>query len=336
MIFSSNITTPALTSNRPKNNPVKSAGFNPNQGVQKLSLSYPSMLLRPNQLASDQVVFRDRIYIDQQPHETMISPHIPVSLTPDQSEIDQALAILAHTKNQPEDEAYLRSLGINIIFHSGQEALNLIRSRGSQVVFGDMGDSKAHAQFLSDDNILMINQKYQGDYSQPTLYALASAIYHEAGHLAGKGDNDDSIQEELDCLALNTLAYRAHVTENPDYGKAVSNCRLIADGVALYPKLFFAPDPSKTALVKRVTEKYGDLPLSSPDHPIPYLSYSRIPLSILIWNNSMLTQARKTLSQVINPFQLQPITNATPFVRDEQFKLYYPDPFAGKENASAA
>lgn len=187
----------------------------------------------------------------------------------DQRILQQALQLVGQIRNLPADEAYMRHLGINPVFRSGQDAIATIQQKGARVVFGDMGDSPAHAQWIPEQNLIMINQRYRGDLSKPTLYAISEAIYHEAGHASGNGDGESSIQEELDCLALNTLAHRYHEVSDPAYAQAASTSRLISDGVALYAKLFFDPDPQKQALVNRVVEKYGDLPMWSPGHMVP-------------------------------------------------------------------
>lgn len=183
--------------------------------------------------------------------------------------INQALQRLLRIQNPPQDEAYIRHMGVNPPFRNGSEALQLILGRHIRVAFGDMGDSPAHAQWVADQNLIMINQRYRGDTAPATIYAIAEAIYHEAGHAAGNGDNESSIQEELDCLSLNTLAHRYHEAIDPAYAQTASTSRLIADGVALYARLFFDPDPAKQALVNRVVQKYGDLPLWSPGHMVP-------------------------------------------------------------------
>lgn len=187
----------------------------------------------------------------------------------DQAIIAQALQLLGGIRNLPQDETYMRHLGVNPGFQNGQQALQVIRNKGIQVAFGDMGKSPAHAQWLSDQNLIMINQRYRGDTNPATLYAISEAIYHEAGHAAGNGDDQSSVQEELDCLALNTLAHRFHAATDPSYAQSVSNNRLLADGVALYAKLFFDPDPQKRALINRVVDKYGDLDIQSPGHEPP-------------------------------------------------------------------
>lgn len=197
------------------------------------------------------------------------------SFSPD---IAKALTLLSQIQNLPADEAYLSNMGVNILFRNGHEALDLILKKNIRVEFGDMGDSPAHAQWIQDENLIMINQKYKGDNSKASLYAVSEAIYHEAGHAARLGDNQSSLQEEIDCLALNTLAYRYHTYSDPAYAKTASTSRLIADGVALYARLFFDPDMDKKALVNRIIEKYGVLPPQSPDHPIPITHY-QVPLA---------------------------------------------------------
>lgn len=203
------------------------------------------------------------------PYFPQIAPTSNVAPISSDPLITQALHYLGEIRNLPQDEVTLSQMGVNILFHCGQDALDLIRQKNIKVAFGDMGDSLAHAQWIKDDNLIMINQKYKNDSSWPNLYAISEAIYHEAGHAGRMGDDRSSIQEEIDCLALNTLAYRYHTATNPQYVLVSGTNRLIADGVALYAKLFFDPDPNKTALVNRVIDKYGFLPTHSPDHTIP-------------------------------------------------------------------
>ncbi|HEY9686378.1 MAG TPA: hypothetical protein V6C52_05325 [Coleofasciculaceae cyanobacterium] len=186
----------------------------------------------------------------------------------DRAIIGQALNLVGQIRNLPLDEAYVRHMGINPPFQGGWQALKVILDKNIRVEFGDMGDSPAHAQWVAADNLIMINQRYRGDTSPPTLKAISEAIYHEAGH-AKDNDDQSSIQEELECLSLNTLAHRYHEANDPSYAQTASSSRLISDGVAIYSKLFFDTDPFKQALVNRVITKYGDLPMWSPGHPVP-------------------------------------------------------------------
>lgn len=223
----------------------------------------------------------------------------------DQAIIGRALSLLGQIRNLPQDEAYINRLGIYPGFRNGQQALQVIQSKGIQVEFGDMGDSPAHAQWISDQNKIMINQRYKGDTSPATLYAISEAIYHEAGHAAGNGDGESSVQEELNCLALNTLAYRYHAASDPAYAQSSSTNRLLADGVALYPKLFFDPDPQKKALVNRVVEKYGDLPLSSPGHDAS-------PSTMQGWPMAYRVKQQYNQQSPFNPSPYLPLPNPSP------------------------
>lgn len=234
--------------------------------------------------------------------------------TRDKAVIRQALSRLAEIQPSPADAALVFSLGVNPIFRNGREALQVLRNRNISVEFGDMGDSPAHAQWLADANLVMINARYRNDASPNTLYAISEAIYHELGHAArlvrdpytgvtfnsslyGRsaqdiGDDQSSIQEELDCLALNSLAHRFNVMRDPRYAGGSSNSRLISDGVALYERLFFDPDVNKTALVSRVVRKYGDLPLFSPGHEIPFQARAGVPLAYRVaWQSAARRQA---------------------------------------------
>lgn len=195
-----------------------------------------------------------------------------------QPEIKQALQILNQIQHLPGDMDHLKAMGVNPVFNNGAEALNLILSKGIRVEFGDMGDSWAHAQWIADENLIMINQNYQGDFSKEALYGISEAIYHEAGHAALNGDGVASIQEEIDCLALNTLGYRYHTYTDPEFAQTANNSKLIQDGVAVYGKLFFDADPQKQALVNRIISRYGTLPPETPDHRIPF-TQGQVPLA---------------------------------------------------------
>jgi hypothetical protein len=229
--------------------------------------------------------------------------------------IGKALNLLGGIRHLPQEEAYLRLLGLNPCFHNGQEALRMIQNNRIKVVFGDMGDSSAHAQWVAnpetdqgpDQPTIMVNQKYRGDDSPATLYAISEALYHEAGHAANVvtdpktgqpvnlsilgnrptsiGDDQSSIQEELDCMALNSLAHGYHEAIDPAYAKAASESRLLHDGVQLYYKLLLRdPDPQKNAIINRMLLKYGELPLSSPGHEItrPNEPFAPLPLTARI------------------------------------------------------
>lgn len=203
-------------------------------------------------------------------------------------EIKMAMSKLSEITHTPEDIAYLSSIGVNPPFKNGKEALDVIAKNQTKVEFEDLGDSLAHAQYINDENRIVINQKYKGKMTLPMALAIADAIYHEAGHAKDR-DDQASVQEELDCLSLNTLGYRYQQKVYPEIMNANDQSRLLSDGVALYPKLFFDQDPSKAALINRVKEKYGFLPLSSPNH-----DGARQPLANIIKQQYQATQGNTT------------------------------------------
>lgn len=196
---------------------------------------------------------------------TQVAPVDPVPWVQD-PELKLALTKLSEITHNPADVAHLNSIGVNPPYTNGLDALNFIRDNQIKVEFTNMGDSLAHAQWINDENKIGINQKYKGKMTLPMALAIADAIYHEAGH-AKDQDGIASIQEELNCLSLNVLGYRYQQKHYPEIMNAGGQSRLISDGVALYPKLFFDTDPQKKALIKRVTEKYGFLPVNTPNHP---------------------------------------------------------------------
>lgn len=182
-------------------------------------------------------------------------------------ELKMALNSLAEIIHTPDDIAYLNSIGINPPFNSGKEAINFLVQNKIKVEFGDMDSPIAHAQYSNDQNKIIINKNYKGKMTSAMAMAIADAAYHEIGHAKDK-DSYSSVQEELDCLSLNVLGYRYQQRYYPQIINSQQNSKLISDGVALYPKLFFDPDPNKTALVNRVKEKYGSLPMTSPNHDL--------------------------------------------------------------------
>ena len=211
------------------------------------------------------------------PVQTPVTNVQEVDLCPwvNDPELKFALNKLGEITHDPADVNYLESIGITLPFNSGKEALDFLRQSQLQVVFADFGDSLAHAQYNNDEGKVLINQKYKGQMTLPMALAIADAIYHEVGHAKDR-DGVSSIQEELDCLALNVMGYRYQQRKYPEITNAPNQSRLISDGVALYPKLFFDPDPTKMALIKRVTEKYGFLPVITPNHQLGTLPLAQV------------------------------------------------------------
>lgn len=179
--------------------------------------------------------------------------------------INESLDELEKVEFLPGDLEHMESLGVNPIFNNGKEARELIEERGIKVEFGHVDGEKCHAQWNNDTNTIVINDKYKNTKDKAIIFAISEAIFHEAGH-AKDADGETSIQEEFDCLALNTLANRYHQKYYPEVFKSSPNADILNDGVCLYSKLFFDDDPDKTALAKRIIKVYGDLPLESPNH----------------------------------------------------------------------
>lgn len=256
--------------------PVYYYPANPQQQVAKNALPpvttnyYTPEMRNATQNIFNQPQYNQAYYNTQQPGQTYQTNNVNADACPwvTDPELKLALNKLAEIVNDPNDVAYLRSIGINPPFNSGKEALDFIAQNKVQVMFADMGDSLAHAQYINDENKIIINQKYQGKMTLPMALAIADAIYHEAGHARDR-DDVSSLQEELDCLSLNVLGYRHQQRYYPEVINASGQSRLISDGVGLYPKLMFDPDPNKTALIKRLADKYGFLPVSSPNHVAP-------------------------------------------------------------------
>lgn len=179
--------------------------------------------------------------------------------------LSEAVSRLKEVKFLPGDLEHMKKLGVNPIYNSGEEAINLLVAKGFKVEFGPVSSPKCHAQWEKENNKIVINDKYKGTTDQGVILAISEALFHELGH-AKDDDNISSIQEEFDCLALNTLANRYHQYYYPAAFQNTSNADIVNDGVCLYTKLFFDSDPEKQALVQRVIEKYGNLPLESPNH----------------------------------------------------------------------
>lgn len=182
--------------------------------------------------------------------------------------IREALEKLREVKFLAGDLEYLNSMGVNTIYKSGEEAVKHILDNNIKVEFAPVDSPMAHAQWDCSNNMIIINDKYKDTKDPAVILAIAEAMFHEAGH-AKDNDDQSSIQEEIDCLALNTLAFRYHMSKYQKVFENASDAKIINDGVALYARLYFDKDPDKQALVHRIIEKYGDLEFSSPNHDIP-------------------------------------------------------------------
>ena len=180
--------------------------------------------------------------------------------------LGQAINFLSEVEFSQEDIAHMENMGVNIAFNSGKEAVDYIRDKNISIKFAPLPSLGHHAQFQEDNGQkdILINEAYSNTRNFADILAISEAVLHETTH-AKDDDVEASIQEEFDALAMNALANRYHSRKYP-YVFEASSSNIVNDGVVLYSKLFFDEDPKKTALLKRIDEKYGSLPLESPNH----------------------------------------------------------------------
>lgn len=185
--------------------------------------------------------------------------------------INKSFDELESLKFSDNDIKYIQAMGIILPFKSGHDVLNFIKTSNTRIKFDTLSSPHIHAQYDYETNFIKINEIYKNTQNPAEILAIASAIIHEAGHAKDK-DGDSSIQEELDCLALNAISHRAFVRKYPNVFQS-SDALIIKDGTSLYAELFFDKDSSKNALIKRVKQKYGFLPVGSFTHPPSTLAF---------------------------------------------------------------
>lgn len=190
-----------------------------------------------------------------------------------------ALNSLKNVTFQQEDVTYMNSMGLRLPFLSGKEAVDFLVKKNVRIGYQKMKDDSIHAQYDFEKNFIGINDKYKDTNDFPVILAISEAIFHEAGH-AKDNDGVSSIQEELQCLALNVLANKYHKSLYPDIF-ANKNEKIITEGVELYSRLFYDSDVEKKALIKRVRDKYGFLSAGDNIHrpsPIAMTIVSAVPI----------------------------------------------------------
>ena len=178
--------------------------------------------------------------------------------------ITSALDELKKVVFNENDCAYIKSLGIEVPFNSGAEAVEFIKKSNLRIGFADTGSDSIHAQYDFKENKILLNKKYQNTSDTADTLALAEAILHESGH-AKDNDSESSIQEELNNLGMGALAHRFFEKKYPEIFNH-SNTLIVNDGVNIYAKIFFDNDPNKKALKERVRQKYGLLPAGDKIH----------------------------------------------------------------------
>lgn len=184
--------------------------------------------------------------------------------------ISHALHELKQVVFDKNDINYLQSMGVNLKFNSGQEAVDFIRKNHVEIKFYEIKAEKVFAQFDSENNCILLSADYRNSTKKADILAISEAIFHEVGH-AKDGDSDNSVQEEIDNLSLNVLAHKFYMKKYPQIFNT-SDSLIVQDGVKAYERLFFDTDPTKRALINRLKVKYGDLPASDSKHPLTEIS----------------------------------------------------------------
>lgn len=179
--------------------------------------------------------------------------------------LSKATNQLNYLKFNDDDVKYIQSLGIVLPFMSGKEAVDFIRDKHIMIKFAPLPNENTHAQFDYDNNCIKINQIYRNAQNTAEILAISEAILHEAGH-AKDQEGQNTLQEEIDCLALNALSHRIY-SKNFSNVFSNSDSLIVKDGVCIYADLFFNDDPLKTQLVDRLNQKYGYLPIGDFKHP---------------------------------------------------------------------
>jgi len=184
-----------------------------------------------------------------------------------QNTISMALSELSKVEFSPDDLSYMRSLGVNLPFTNGKDAVDFLQKNNIDIKYGIFSNPSVHACLDTSKNppTVLVNSAYKDLATQSDVFAISEALMHEAGH-ARDFDSLNSVQEEIDCLALNVLTHKYYEKHHPGVFSD-KNSFLYREGVSLYADLFYDVNPSKTALKKRVSDKYGFLDTTSPNHP---------------------------------------------------------------------
>lgn len=179
---------------------------------------------------------------------------------------------LSQIKFDKDDVKHVQSMGVVLPFQSGLDAVNYIKERHIGIRFETLSSPNIHAQYDYDSNSILINDLYKNANNPAMIFAIAESILHEAGH-AKDQDGISTVQEEIDCLAMNALAHRFLCKNNPSVFER-ENSLIVKDGVRVYADLFFDNNLSKIALINRVSQKYGHLQVGDFKHSPTELAFS--------------------------------------------------------------
>lgn len=177
--------------------------------------------------------------------------------------ITSALEELKKIKFENSDLKYVKKLGARPPFKNGRQAYDFIKDNGIQVKFMKLPSDDIHAQWDVTNKTIRINEKYKDTKSKAVILAIAESALHEAGH-AKDLDGNSSIQEEINCLSLNSMAHRNLNAKDPGIFET-SDANIVKNGVNMYSAIYFNKD--LTGLMEKVRKSYGHLPAGDSKHP---------------------------------------------------------------------
>lgn len=184
--------------------------------------------------------------------------------------LNTAMEELKTIEFSPEDTAFIKRLGSNPPFANGKEAYDFIKDNNIKVKFAKLSSDDIHAQWDINSRSIKINEIYKNTKNKAVVLAITESIFHEAGH-AKDLDGESSIQEELNCLALNALAHRVLDKKYPNvYTTGDEN--IVKKGVTLYADIYF--DSDSTKLKNKIQKSYSHLPAGDVLHPANNLALS--------------------------------------------------------------
>jgi len=177
--------------------------------------------------------------------------------------ISAALEELKEITFSSDDMKYVKKLGAKPPFKNGRQAYDFIKDNDIQVKFMPLPSENIHAQWDVANKTIKINEIYKGTKSKAVTLAIAESILHEAGHSKDL-DGDSSIQEEINCLALNSMAHRSLNSKDPGIFET-NDANILKNGVNLYSAIYF--NPNLEGLVGKIQKSYGHLPAGDEKHP---------------------------------------------------------------------
>lgn len=182
--------------------------------------------------------------------------------------INLAVEELKNLEFSNDDKNFIKRHGAKPPFKNGKEAYDFIKNSGIKIQFAKLPSNDIHAQWDINEKSININKIYKNNKNKAVILAISEAILHEAGH-AKDNDGDSSIQEEINCLALNAMAHRTYEKKYPNiYNSAQEN--IVKNGVTMYSDIYFDKNPYR--LIKRIQKSYSHLPAGDIKHPADYLA----------------------------------------------------------------